>query len=98
MGLLRHTSFWTPRVMTCSALKRLQIDAVWGMVVDYCLEAKKLGAHRFLATRDAEALESVAGQFDLILSTVNVELDWCGVDRIAPRCPGDACKRLSPSL
>jgi len=44
MGLLRHTSFWTPRVMTCSALKRLQIDAVWGMVVDYYLEAKKLGA------------------------------------------------------
>ena len=35
MNLLRHTSFWTPRVMTCSALKGINIDTVWGMVVDY---------------------------------------------------------------
>jgi LAO/AO transport system kinase len=26
MNLLRHTSFWTPRVMTCSALKTINID------------------------------------------------------------------------
>ena len=39
MNLLRHTSFWTPRVMTCSALKNINIDAVWGMVVDYHLMA-----------------------------------------------------------
>ena len=39
MNLLRHTSFWTPRVMTCSALKSINIDAVWGMVVDYYFQA-----------------------------------------------------------
>lgn len=39
MNLLRHTSFWTPRVMTCSALKMINIDAVWGMVVDYYYQA-----------------------------------------------------------
>ena len=39
MNLLRHTSFWTPRVMTCSALKTINVDAVWGMVVDYYFQA-----------------------------------------------------------
>lgn len=39
MSLLRHTSFWTPRVMTCSAIKSVNIDAVWGMVVDYYFQA-----------------------------------------------------------
>ncbi|MCB1846370.1 MAG: methylmalonyl Co-A mutase-associated GTPase MeaB, partial [Halieaceae bacterium] len=39
MSLLRHTSFWTPRVMTCSALKSRNIDAVWGMVLDYYFQA-----------------------------------------------------------
>ncbi|MEH6592463.1 MAG: methylmalonyl Co-A mutase-associated GTPase MeaB [Halioglobus sp.] len=39
MNLLRHTSFWTPRVMTCSALKLRNIDAVWGMVIDYYFQA-----------------------------------------------------------
>jgi LAO/AO transport system kinase len=39
MNLLRHTSFWTPRVMTCSALEGVNIDAVWGMVLDYYLQA-----------------------------------------------------------
>jgi len=39
MNLLRHTSFWTPRVMTCSALKSVNIDAVWGMVLDYYYQA-----------------------------------------------------------
>jgi LAO/AO transport system kinase len=39
MNLLRHTTFWTPRVTTCSALKLHNIDAIWGMVVDYYLQA-----------------------------------------------------------
>ena len=39
MNLLRHTSFWTPRVMTCSALKLINIDAIWGMVVDYYFQS-----------------------------------------------------------
>ncbi len=39
MNLLRHTTFWTPQVMTCSALKLKNIDAVWGMVLDYYVQA-----------------------------------------------------------
>lgn len=39
-------------------------------------EALELGAHHTLDSRDADALAAVAGRFDLILSTVNVKLDW----------------------
>lgn len=39
-------------------------------------EAIKMGAHRVVNSKNSEELESVAGQFDLILSTVNVKLDW----------------------
>jgi uncharacterized zinc-type alcohol dehydrogenase-like protein len=39
-------------------------------------EVLQLGAHRTLDSRDAGALEEAAGRFDLILSTVNVKLDW----------------------
>ncbi len=51
MNLLRHTGFWTPRVMTCSALEGRNIDAVWSMVVDYYLQALDLGVFH---TRRAE--------------------------------------------
>ncbi|MDX1733437.1 MAG: methylmalonyl Co-A mutase-associated GTPase MeaB [Halioglobus sp.] len=43
MNLLRHTSFWTPRVMTCSALNAINIDTVWGMLVDYYFQAQEQG-------------------------------------------------------
>lgn len=49
-------------------------------------EARELGAHHFLATRDPQALASVAGRFDLILVAVNVELDWDAY--IAALAPG----------
>jgi len=39
-------------------------------------EALKMGAHKTINSRDPEALEAAAGQFDLVLSTVNVKLDW----------------------
>ena len=39
MSLLRHNSFWTPRVMTCSALTNFNIDAVWSMLLEYHCEA-----------------------------------------------------------
>jgi|TARA_Y100000310_G_scaffold326701_1_gene391974 LAO/AO transport system kinase len=35
MLLLRHTEFWTPRVMTCSAQEKINLDAVWQMICDY---------------------------------------------------------------
>jgi len=42
MSLLRHNSFWTPRVLTCSALTPVNIDTVWEMVVDYYFESLQL--------------------------------------------------------
>jgi uncharacterized zinc-type alcohol dehydrogenase-like protein len=39
-------------------------------------EARKLGAHHFVNTRDIAELKKVAGSFDLLLSTVNADQDW----------------------
>lgn len=39
-------------------------------------EALEMGAHQTINSRDSDALEAAAGQFDLVLSTVNVKLDW----------------------
>lgn len=39
-------------------------------------QALSLGAHNTINSRDAKALEQAAGRFDLLLSTVNVALDW----------------------
>ncbi|MBA6412331.1 methylmalonyl Co-A mutase-associated GTPase MeaB [Parahaliea sp. F7430] len=44
MNLLRHTSFWTPRVMTCSALQGNNIAEIWGMVLDYYFQSLEQGA------------------------------------------------------
>ncbi len=49
-------------------------------------EAKKLGAHKTINSRDPDAIKAVAGQFDFILSTVNVSLDWDAVlGALAPK-------------
>ncbi len=39
-------------------------------------EARELGAHHFVNTRDTGALKKVAGSFDLLLSTVSADQDW----------------------
>lgn len=39
-------------------------------------EAKQLGADHFVNSRDPEALKALVNSFDVILSTVNVGLDW----------------------
>jgi alcohol/geraniol dehydrogenase (NADP+) len=39
-------------------------------------EARKLGAHHFVNTRDIAELKKVAGSFDLLLSTVSADQDW----------------------
>jgi uncharacterized zinc-type alcohol dehydrogenase-like protein len=39
-------------------------------------EAKALGAHEVLNSRDSAAMKKAAGSFDFILSTVNVPLAW----------------------
>jgi uncharacterized zinc-type alcohol dehydrogenase-like protein len=39
-------------------------------------EALGLGAHHFVNTRESKALKSLAGSFDLILSTISGDGDW----------------------
>jgi uncharacterized zinc-type alcohol dehydrogenase-like protein len=39
-------------------------------------EALDMGAHDTINSRDPEAIKAAAGRFDLLLSTVNVHLDW----------------------
>ncbi|NBD31736.1 MAG: zinc-binding dehydrogenase, partial [Cyanobacteria bacterium] len=39
-------------------------------------EARSLGAHHFVNSRDPEAVKALKNSFDVILSTVNGDLDW----------------------
>ena len=39
-------------------------------------EALDLGAHQTVNSRDPDDIKAAAGQFDMIISTVNVKLDW----------------------
>jgi LAO/AO transport system kinase len=41
--LLQDNRFWTPRVMSCSALERKHIDMVWTMITEYEHAAKQCG-------------------------------------------------------
>ena len=49
-------------------------------------EAQSLGAHDSINSRDPDAIKAAAGRFDLLLSTVNVPLDWNAyVNTLKPR-------------
>lgn len=49
-------------------------------------EAKLLGAHHFVNSRDTEAMKRLAGSFDLVLSTVNHDQDWATlISALRPR-------------
>ena len=49
-------------------------------------EAKALGAHHFVNTRDTGALKKVAGSFDLLLNTANADQDWSAyVNTLRPK-------------
>ena len=39
-------------------------------------ELRRMGADHVVNSRDSEAIQVLAGKFDLIISTVNVSLDW----------------------
>src|SRR5580700_6318336 len=39
-------------------------------------EAKGFGANHVVSSRDSDAIKKLAGGFDLLISTVNVKLDW----------------------
>lgn len=43
LRLLKHQSFWQPRVMTCSAIEKRDIDTVWDMVCQYREKAEQAG-------------------------------------------------------
>jgi uncharacterized zinc-type alcohol dehydrogenase-like protein len=53
-------------------------------------EARALGAHRFVNTRESKAMKEAAGTQDFILSTANVDQDW-GVYVQALRPTGTLC-------
>lgn len=60
----------------------LQFLNAWGCeITAFTSESKKqealdMGAHYAINSRDEAELSSLSGKFDLILSTVNVKLDW----------------------
>ena len=49
-------------------------------------EAKGFGAHHVVSSRDSAAIKKLAGSFDLLISTVNVPLDWSAIiGTLAPK-------------
>ncbi len=48
-------------------------------------EARKFGAHHVLTSGDSAGIHTLAGSFDLLISTVNVKLDWDAlINTLAP--------------
>lgn len=43
---------------------------------DKAEEARRLGAHRVVSSRNSEEIQSIAGQLDLVIVTANAALDW----------------------
>ena len=61
----------------------LQFLNKWGCEVtafssspDKEVEAKRMGAHHVVNSKDNKAIEALAGRFDFILNTANANLDW----------------------
>lgn len=61
----------------------LKFSRAWGCEVtaftsndSKAAEAVELGAHQTINSRDKNAIKNAAGSFDLIISTVNIPLDW----------------------
>ncbi len=61
----------------------VQFLAKWGCEVtaftsspDKADEAKRMGAHQVVSSRDDEAMAKVAGAYDFILNTTNANLNW----------------------
>jgi uncharacterized zinc-type alcohol dehydrogenase-like protein len=49
-------------------------------------EARSLGAHQFVNTRETKTLKKLAGYFDFILSTINGEQEWSAyINALRPR-------------
>ncbi len=71
----------------------LQFAKAWGCEVtaftssmDKTNELKKLGAHHVVNSRDKDAIKALRGNFDMVISTVNVNLPWRNyLSALAPR-------------
>jgi uncharacterized zinc-type alcohol dehydrogenase-like protein len=49
-------------------------------------EARAMGAHHFVSSKDGAALGGLAGRFDFIISTVNVAMEWGAyLNSLAPK-------------
>lgn len=49
-------------------------------------EARSLGAHHFINTRETNSLKKLAGSFDFLLTTVNADQDWQGyINALRPK-------------
>lgn len=59
-------------------------------------EALELGAHHFVNSRESKSVNGLAGSFDLIISTINADLDWAAfVNTLRPH--GTLCFTGAPS-
>jgi len=49
-------------------------------------EARSMGAHHVINSRDADGMKKLRGSLDFVISTVNVPLDWAAIlDTVAPK-------------
>lgn len=55
INLLHYTSFWTPKVLMASAVEKVGMDVIWGMMIDYYFASIKEGA--FDAKRSRQNIE-----------------------------------------
>ncbi len=69
IGGLGHMALQFLRAWGCEVTAFTSNDAKRG-------EALAMGAHHTINSRDSEAIGTAVGRFDLIISTVNVKLDW----------------------
>ena len=71
----------------------LRFLRAWGCEVtafstspDKEVEARELGAHHFINTRDSDSLGRLANSLDMILVTANVDLNWDGfINALRPK-------------
>jgi uncharacterized zinc-type alcohol dehydrogenase-like protein len=71
IGGLGHLALQFARAFGCEV-------TAFSTTADKEAEARKLGAHHFVATRSPDALQSLGGSFDFIMSTVTADLPWMG--------------------
>jgi uncharacterized zinc-type alcohol dehydrogenase-like protein len=69
IGGLGHLALQFARAWGCRVTAFTSSDSKHQQALD-------MGAHDCIDSRDPEAIKAAAGRFDLLLSTVNVNLDW----------------------